>query len=58
MFVEDTNKWQLLLDDENYPTHYAINLKGVYEYADVEAGTYLSYSLPDEPVDLPANCAS
>ena len=46
MFVEDTNKWQLLLDNVNDPKHYAMNWEGIFEYADVEAGIYLSYHLP------------
>ena len=53
MFVEDTNKWQLLLDNVSDPTHYTMSWEGLLEYADVEAGTYSSYHLPAEPADLP-----
>ena len=41
IFVEDTNKWQLLVDDQNNPTQYAMNCKGVCECANIEASTYL-----------------
>ena len=58
MFLVDTNKWILLSENVNNPTHYAMNRKGVCEYADVEAGTYMSYSLPEEPGNLPPNQAS
>ena len=58
MFLENINRWILLLKDFNNPTHYPMSWKGVCEYADVEAGTYLSYHLPEEPVNLPLNQAS
>ena len=55
MFLEDMNQWLLLLENENDPEHYPMNWKAVCEYVEVEAGTYLSDSLPDEPVDPPPN---
>ena len=58
ILVEDTNRWQILLDDVGHPTHYAMNWESVLEYMNVEAGTYLSYHLPAEPVDLPPDQVS
>ena len=58
MFVENTNKWVLLLDDVDNPTHYFKNLKDACEYMDIDASTFLSYSLPQEPVDFPTNQTS
>ena len=54
LFLENTNQWQFLLDDVDNDNHYAMRYKGVCEYTDAEAGTYLSYTLPPEPVYLPA----
>ena len=48
----------LLLDNEDDPEHYPMNWKAVCEYFDVEAGTYFSYNLYDEPVDLTLDQAS
>ena len=58
MFLENTNRWQLLLDDVDDDNHYAMNWDSVCEYADIDAGTYLSYTLPAEAVHLPADQAS
>ena len=58
MFHENTNRWQLLLDDLNDDNHHGMSLAGVCEYEDVEAGTYLSYTFPAKAVHLPANQAS
>ena len=55
LFLENTNRWQFLLDDVNDDNHYPLSYKGVVEYADAEAGTYSSYTLPPEPVYLPAD---
>ena len=58
MFLENTNRWQFLLDDVDNDNYYGFSWVGVCEYADVEAGTYLSYNLPPGAVFLPANQAS
>ena len=59
MFLENINinQWQLLLDDVNDDNHYGMSWEGVCEYADIEAGTYLSYTLPAKAVLLPADQA-
>ena len=57
-FHENTNKWQLLLDDVNDDNYYGMAWDAVLEYADVDAGTYLSYTLPAKVVHHPADQAS
>ena len=55
LFLENTNRWQLLLDDIDDPNHYAMNYEAVVAYADAEAGTYAHYNLPPEQINLPAD---
>ena len=37
MFLEDMNRWLLLLDDVDDPTQYPMNWKAAFGYVDVEA---------------------
>ena len=55
LFLENTNRWQLLLDDIDDPNHYAMNYEAVLAYVDEQAGTYPRYNLPPEQVNLPAH---
>ena len=55
LFFENTNQWQFVSDDVNDDNHYPVSYEAVVEYADAEAGTYPLYTLPPEPVYLPAD---
>ena len=49
MVLENTNQWILVLDNVDNLNHYPVNWMAVCEYADIEASTYLHYSLHEEP---------
>ena len=58
MFLENKNQWLLKLDNENDPQQYPMQWDTVCDHVDVEASTYLPYSLPDEQADRPPNQTS
>ena len=55
LFLENTNRWHLVLDDVNDDNQYPMSYKAVVEYADAEAGTYANFNLPPEQIYLPAD---